>query len=504
VNNGLFTVTLGDTSTTNMAAIDGSLFTQPDLRLRIWFNDGVNGFAALDPAQPLTPAPYAVTAQNLNGGLFIQQNTNDAPNVIGGSSVNYISNGAVGATIGGGGAANYYGSAYSNSIAADFGTVGGGLDNTAGGLDKAVGGLAAIAATVSGGLYNTASAGAATVGGGEDNTASGGGATVNGGYANTASGAYQATVSGGYFNTASGDYATVGGGDANTAGGDWTTVSGGEDNIASGEGATVSGGEDNIASGEGATVSGGYYNQANKEYASVPGGYANIAAGICSFAAGSSAQATNDGAFVWADSQGGSYSSDFDNQFKIRAAGGVVMDVSGNSGPNPAALYVHSTSASQNETTFVVRNSGAGDIIKGFNGGDSPVFELENDGTIYSKGIALTSDRNAKENFAAVNPQTVLAKVAALPVSEWNYKADAAGQKHLGPMAQDFHAAFGLNGADDKHISVVDESGVALAAIQGLNEKLEVRSEKLEAENAELKQQLAELKVLVGQLARQK
>lgn len=39
---------------------------------------------------------------------------------------------------------------------------------------------------------------------------------------------------------------------------------------------------------------------------------------------------------------------------------------------------------------------------------------------------------------------------------------------HLGPMAQDFHAAFNV-GMDDKHMATVDEEGVALAAIQGLN-----------------------------------
>ena len=66
-------------------------------------------------------------------------------------------------------------------------------------------------------------------------------------------------------------------------------------------------------------------------------------------------------------------------------------------------------------------------------------------------------------------------------------------------MAQDFHAAFGI-GPDDKHIATVDADGVALAAIQGLNEKVEVRSQrsedriqKLEAENAELKARLEKL-----------
>ena len=64
VTNGLFTVGLGDTTLANMTAISASLFTQPNLQLRIWFNDGINGFAALSPVQNLTPAPYADFANN--------------------------------------------------------------------------------------------------------------------------------------------------------------------------------------------------------------------------------------------------------------------------------------------------------------------------------------------------------------------------------------------------------------------------------------------------------
>ena len=71
---------------------------------------------------------------------------------------------------------------------------------------------------------------------------------------------------------------------------------------------------------------------------------------------------------------------------------------------------------------------------------------------------------------------------------------------HLGPTAQDFHAAFGLNGTDETHISVVDEGGVALAAIQGLNQKL---TEK-DAEIRQLQQSVAELKQMVSQLAKTK
>ena len=103
--------------------------------------------------------------------------------------------------------------------------------------------------------------------------------------------------------------------------------------------------------------------------------------------------------------------------------------------------------------------------------------------------INPTSDRNAKENFTPVSAQEVLGKVAALPISRWNFKGD--NSTHVGPMAQDFHAAFGV-GTDDKHIATVDADGVALAAIQGLNQKLEEKNARI----AELEKRLEKLERL--------
>jgi hypothetical protein len=63
-------------------------------------------------------------------------------------------------------------------------------------------------------------------------------------------------------------------------------------------------------------------------------------------------------------------------------------------------------------------------------------------------------------------------------------------------MAQDFHAAFAL-GTDDKHIATVDADGVALAAIQGLNQKLADELKRRDMENAALKQRLERLERLL-------
>ncbi len=99
------------------------------------------------------------------------------------------------------------------------------------------------------------------------------------------------------------------------------------------------------------------------------------------------------------------------------------------------------------------------------------------------------SDRNVKENFKPVDPRSVLEKVSRLPVTEWNLISQPARILHIGPMAQDFQAAFGV-GEDDRHISTTDADGVALAAIQGLNQivkEKDARIEKLEKDVAELK-----------------
>ncbi len=79
-----------------------------------------------------------------------------------------------------------------------------------------------------------------------------------------------------------------------------------------------------------------------------------------------------------------------------------------------------------------------------------------------------------------------------MPLSTWNYKAQDDSIRHMGPMAQDFHAAFGL-GVSDKLIDTIDPDGVALAAIQGLNalvQENEMRLAEKDAEMADLREQL--------------
>jgi len=63
-------------------------------------------------------------------------------------------------------------------------------------------------------------------------------------------------------------------------------------------------------------------------------------------------------------------------------------------------------------------------------------------------------------------------------------------------MAQDFYAAFGL-GDDNKHIATIDESGVALAAIQGLNVLMKEKDQRIST----LEREVSSLRSLVAKQA---
>ena len=290
-------------------------------------------------------------------------------------------------------------------------------------------------------------------------------ATIGGGYGNNVRGS-SSTVSGGYQNDIkdAANYAIIAGGFQNTIGtnADYATIAGGRNNdiATNAQHSAIGGGRDNDI-GDNAmysVIAGGDDNDiaANSDYATIPGGRENdVGAGASyGFAAGYGARAMHPGAFVWSDSAGYYLSSLATNEFRARASGGVYFF------SNPyGTVGVH----------------------------------LEAGGNSWS----AVSDRNQKENFQPVDPRAVLEKVARLPVTEWNLKSQPASIRHLGPMAQDFKAAFGL-GEDDRHISTSDADGVTLAAIQGLDQVVKEK----EARITDLEKTVAELKGLVSALNR--
>jgi hypothetical protein len=113
-------------------------------------------------------------------------------------------------------------------------------------------------------------------------------------------------------------------------------------------------------------------------------------------------------------------------------------------------------------------------------------------GVARAQTFVNVSDRAAKQAFEAVDVGAVLEGVLRLPVATWAYR-NLPEVRHMGPVAQDFRAIFGL-GEDERTIATVDADGVALAAIQGLHRKLEAERDALKAENAALRAESAELR----------
>jgi hypothetical protein len=111
------------------------------------------------------------------------------------------------------------------------------------------------------------------------------------------------------------------------------------------------------------------------------------------------------------------------------------------------------------------------------------------------------SDVNRKHLFREIAGEDVLERLRELPITEWSYRSNRAGSRHIGPTAQDFRAAFGL-GDDETTISTLDADGVALAAAKALEARTAgqaARIEALEAENAELRRRLERIEALLAQ-----
>lgn len=156
-------------------------------------------------------------------------------------------------------------------------------------------------------------------------------------------------------------------------------------------------------------------------------------------------------------------------------------------------------------------HSGAGYGEWNFNGANSfnpitvGVDASSGNGAFLSAGGVWTnaSSRTFKEAFAAIDPVNVLEKLVSLPVQSWYYKGNHEDGQHIGPVAEEFASAFGL-GSNEKYIGTVDESGIALAAIQGLNKKVETENASLKQENTQLRGELDSMSARLDKLEARK
>ena len=222
----------------------------------------------------------------------------------------------------------------------------------------------------------------------------------------------------------------------------------GEDNQSLGGYCVAVGGRFNRLEGTASSsaIIGGESNTADTDafYSIIAGGKNNKVSREYSFVAGRKATATNEGSFVWADSTGTGVGSWGANTVVFKANGGVRF---------------------QSDTPVT-----AGHRVE-WKPGDT--------------AWNFSSDRNLKEGFAPVDGRAALEKVASMPMSTWRYKG--YNRAHIGVMAQDFYAAFPLEGSTETMIDSGDLQGVSLAAIQGLHAELKAERARNDALEARLK-----------------
>ena len=394
----------------------------------------------------------------IGGGYYNTIQPNSAYSVVGGGNLNIIQTNSFESTIGGGN----QNTIYTNS---DTSTISGGQGNQIG--------PRANLAIISGGGGNTIQidAGGSGIVGGENNSVQ--------------SNVFASIIGGGYYNSiqTNSSYSVIGGGSNNTNQPNAGTsfIGGGYNNVVGGSLSVIAGGGNNTITpgGSANAIGGGTFNTSGGFYSTVPGGYKNTALGQYSFAAGQNALAPGNGSFVWNSYSNPNYAVG-DNEFFVFAQNGFSVDYSTQQIDGGGSRWVYIGNGS------------------GFSG--SQTISTWTGGYLSDTGVwQSVSDRNRKTDFAPITAQEVLDKVAGLPLQSWRYTNEMAGVKHIGPTAQDFHAAFAL-GTDDKTIGAVDEGGVALAAIQGLNQKVDELKTELnhrDTENAELKQRLEALERLV-------
>jgi hypothetical protein len=476
----------------------------------------------------------------------LEPNAEIAPNIIGGASVNWVAPDVVGATIGGGGTLNYLGLGFaeSNSIRSDFGTIGGGWSNV---ITTVAG-----SATIGGGFGNVAGGPDATVGGGSGNVADGTRATIVGGLNNKAGGDWT-FIGGGSGNVAGNLYGVIAGGAGNDVFGSYSAIGGGSGNLvdAGADYSVVAGGRDNIVALDYANISGGRQNTNAGNYSAIGGGLQNNIAFSAdyAYAAGRRAKVNHDGAFVWADSTDADFASIANNEFAVRASGGVRIIGSSTNGslmvaPNETLDGDDSQLllAEDHDGTFgmLIRYDGTTNQLqilgKVANGPTSPYLimergtgnvgfkrtpsanDLEVEGTA-SKTTAgswlANSDARIKRDIQPVIG--ALDKLSQVRLVSFQY-TDAyrlqhpslESRRYLNVIAQEFAEVFpehvkssGEKLPDGSEILQVDTYPLTIysaAAVQELNRKVEERTRKLEAQNTKLQQQNAELETRLSAL----
>lgn len=205
---------------------------------------------------------------------------------------------------------------------------------------------------------------------------------------------------------------------------------------------------------------GAYWDDSNIGNYSIALGYQNRATGENALALGSNSQASGSYAIAIGAGQYG---------YAI-ASGPYSIAIGGETNTNNREGAMVIGDHSYFNTTYA---SSANQLTMRFTGG----FRLWTSSPDSARGVYMRpntsgwsnySDRNKKENFEIIDLEKHLEQIKKAPVTKWNYKGCDQTIKYMGPMAQDFYAAFQLGGDDSLGINSICLEGVTLAGVQAL------------------------------------
>lgn len=260
-------------------------------------------------------------------------------------------------------------------------------------------------------------------------------------------------------------------------------------------------------------VTSGAWDQANVGKYSFAAGTETTASGDGSTAIGNGTIAEGAGATAMGffTNALGDYSTTLGSNLDALGTGSTATGVGNEASGDYTTAMGHNASTNNHRNSFCI--AGAGGDLTAANDADNQMmmrfdnykFWISSVNYAYlipaSNGWAYTSDRNKKERFEELNGETVLARIAQIPLYSWNFKAaDTRKYRHYGLMAQDFFDAFGRDSygtiGNDTTVSPLDLLGVAYSGIKALEKRsttLAKENEQLKADNLALQKKIDEI-----------
>lgn len=402
---------------------------------------------------------------------------------------------------------NTIGGGENNRTQYDYSTIAGGKNNLTGDVGTFIGG----------GQNNSAYGVNSSIGGGNNNNTAGDNGAIAGGKRNvTDAAALNSFIGSGDSNYIYATHGVISGGYRNIINPNafYSSIGGGANNLIEKTHSFIGGGINNWSRGLYSSVLGGNSNEAGGDYSTVLNGSANVAGGSYSLSAGKNCENQHNYVAMFTDGQTERFNSRVSSQFMIRMTNGMFITQEDTSSINEGFVQIRSRAALpnllidqvnttanyarirlrtiQNKTNywdiaaqsvsgeFNIYRNGTGDVLSLTPTSATNLLLMSNGARLTTGGTwTNSSDRNVKDKIEQIDENYILSQLVKMPVTMWHYKTEQPEVMHIGPMAQDFKAAFNV-GDSDRSIATVDADGINMAAIKALYHQLQSANAEIE------------------------